>query len=66
MKKAPKTSVLGAFVVQTRVLISDNLALGEHADHEVHGKFQDLYIVCRLSFAPIPYLYILPHKIAAT
>lgn len=29
MKKAPKTSVLGAFVVQTRVLISDNLALGE-------------------------------------
>ena len=29
MKKAPKTSVLGAFVVQTRVLISDNLALAE-------------------------------------
>ena len=29
MKKAPKTSVLGAFVVQTKVLISDNLALAE-------------------------------------
>lgn len=47
MKKAPKTSVLGAFVVQTRVLISDNLALAEHADHEVHGENQGLYIVCR-------------------
>ena len=29
MKKAPKTSVLGAFDAQTRVLISDNLALAE-------------------------------------
>ena len=29
MKKAPKTSVLGAFVVQTSVLISDDLALAE-------------------------------------
>lgn len=29
LKKAPKTSVLGAFDAQTRVLISDNLALAE-------------------------------------